>query len=262
MHVEWSLSKYGLEKRPLRRGEAIICQHLITAEIHCKMSPEQSVGSPRCPEHTRYAGKQRWYHGDVTSQATSGNLVRGTTGSQEKVFGKGVRWSDLCFQQITEIKFSYRNMRVIPWSQEGKGILRKEAPMCSGLSWGGACFPCHSKIILMAPFHSLIGVLREPPWPTHCRDIPQADTRSLSKPARHQISTSQCPGLWNTKLACWMGHGLSLLPWLLFLLLTTGYDHLTIRQTLEGPDPRSLSKDQKNEWLPFLHFLCGNSHHN
>lgn len=106
------------------------------------------------------------------------------------------------------------------------------------------------------------GVLREPPWPTHRRDIPQADTRSLSKPAPHQISTSQCPGFWNTKLACWMGHGLSLLPWLLFLLLTTGYDHLTIRQTLEGPDPRSLSKDQKNEWLPFLHFLYGNSHHN
>jgi len=127
---------------------------------------------------------------------------------------------------------------------------------------GGAHFPCHSQVILIAPLSLSHGVLREPPWPTHCRDILKADTQSLSKPAPHQIFTSQCPGLWNTKLACWTGHRLSLLPWLLFLLLTTGSDHLTIRQTLEGPDPRSLSKNQKNEWLPFLHFLYGNIHHN
>lgn len=42
-------------------------------------------------------------------------------------------------------------MRVIPLSQEGEGILRKELPMCSGMSRGGAHFPCHSQVILIAP---------------------------------------------------------------------------------------------------------------
>lgn len=127
---------------------------------------------------------------------------------------------------------------------------------------GGPRFPCCSQLTLRAPLSlSHRGLKGTTLANSFLRLTPRVflnllPTASLPLPIRSPPHSVLASGIHNGPA------GFSLLPWLLFLPPTAGSDHLTIRQTLEGPDPRSLSRNQKNEWLPSLHFLYGNIHHN